>query len=981
MQRRRTSPRLSQACALLLALLLSLLSLAASAQQYSLTTYDRKSGLESQSINVLLQDRRGFVWAGTEMGLYRYDGASFERMGVAQGFDHGEYVTAMVESPRSGRLWVGTQSGLRVGDGLHFRKVEPQGQPLIIDVSRQMVVLDDERLLLVKNDQLMALSGGTAGQPWQLLPMFDEAQLAAIPPLRKITVMQTTPTGLWLGCGGALCSVDAAGTVTMHGQDDGVPSDTWTGLLRSRDGTLWVRGVHHVLALLPGTTRFVTRDLSAEDTGVVSDNGVMVEDADGHLLTPTNRGLARWDGSGWTRMDHRNGLPDIEITALAFDNQGTLWMGTYGRGISRWNGYGLVDGWGLEQGFDSVPNWSILRFDAHHLWFAGELGGSVLADGQNRLRPWPIHFTPAPRQILSIVRADDGVIWAALYDHRVLRYDPVSQRTTLAAEFPAFVKFLHFDRQGRLWVATTNGIYHIDHADAPAVRVPPAEATDQQCSDITEGDDGTLWFACNAGVLRLAKGQWTRMQTGATSIVSGFSAIAVDTDGSLWIGANEPGLFHTEVHGNQLALSRVVDTWLDNTLAYFVRRDHRGWIWVGGGGGVDVFDGKRWTHLSQANGLLWDETSQNGFFEDRDGSIWIATAIGASHILDPQAMLAYKPGKVLITAAMHGSVAVHSGDRIRLDGDNAALTVHYALLGKSAGVPPRYRYRLQGSGWIETVANVINLTGLPAGDYRLEIQGIDDDHRTVSASASFDFSIPPPWWQTWWACLVALSLLALLLAFSWRWRSRQLRARNRRLEAMVAARTVELTEEKHELELARAELYHQATHDSLTGMHNRRVILDQLAALVGAEQRPLPGLAVGLIDADHFKRINDTLGHQAGDAALRELARELQAHVRGGDQLGRYGGEEILLLLPDISRSDAAQRMHEIQAAASSLQHQWDGHVFAVTLSIGVVWVGGQQTASVEDLVRRADAALYEAKSLGRNRVVVVVADDRPGTD
>lgn len=97
----------------LLLLLLVLVSSVASAQQYSLTSYDRKSGLESQAINVLFQDRRGFVWAGTEMGLYRFDGGNFERMGVAQGFRQGEYITALAQNPRSGPLWVATQSGLR----------------------------------------------------------------------------------------------------------------------------------------------------------------------------------------------------------------------------------------------------------------------------------------------------------------------------------------------------------------------------------------------------------------------------------------------------------------------------------------------------------------------------------------------------------------------------------------------------------------------------------------------------------------------------------------------------------------------------------------------------------------------------------------------------------------------------------------------------------------------------------------------------
>lgn len=958
-------------CLLTLALaLLALASLPARSQQYSLQTYDRKAGLESLSINTLMQDQRGFVWAGTEMGLYRFDGSSFERMGATQGFDKGEYITAVEQNPRLGRIWVATQSGLRVGDGLHFEKVEPEGRPLVADIGRPMVPLDDGRLLLVRNDQLMALAGGSRGKPWQVRPMFSAAQLDAHPQLRKITALYASQGRLWLGCGTALCEIGANGTIVVDGPEQGVPADSWSGMLLDRHGTLWLRGVRHVRARPAGALQFAARDVPEDAMDVINDDGSFVEDREGRILTATNRGLARWDGHAWATLDSRNGLPDIGVTALLFDTQGTLWLGTYGRGIARWNGYGQVQGWGLGQGFDSVPNWSILRLDPEHLWFGNELGGSVLAKGEARMHPWPIQATPAPRQILSLARAADGAMWAGLYDQRVLRYDPASQRTTVAAQLPTFIKMLHFDRQGRLWVATVNGIYRIDHVGAAAQRMPAKLTTDQQCSDIAEDDHGALWFACNEGMLRHAGGQWTHMQLKQRNPASGFSAVAVDMDGSLWLGANEPGVFHATVHGDQLVVADVPDTWLDNTLAYFVRRDHRGWIWIGGGGGVDVYDGKRWTHLSQDDGLLWDETDQNSFFEDSDGSVWIGSAIGVSHLLRPEVMIERSPRKVIITSVMHGTTAVNDGDRVRIDGNRAPLVLRYAVLGSSSGSTPRFRYRLQGSAWVETTSHVINLTGLLSGDYRLEIQAIDDDHRTVSESAHFDFRIPSPWWLAWWTYPIELLLLALIVAWSWRWHSRRLLRQNRRLETLVAGRTVELTEEKRELERARAELYHQATHDSLTGLYNRKAILDQLEAQLDPSAWMTPGLAVGLIDADHFKRINDTFGHQAGDAALLAIARHLQSHVRDGDWLGRYGGEEILMLLPGISRADAEQRMRSLQAAVSAVPHQWDGQEFAVTLSIGMVWVESE-AASVEDLVRRADAALYQAKSSGRDRVVV----------
>jgi diguanylate cyclase (GGDEF)-like protein len=945
------------------------------AQQYSLQTYDRKAGLESLTITALLQDRRGFVWAGTEMGLYRFDGNSFERMGVAQGFDKGEYVTTMTQDPRGRLLWVATQSGLRRGDGLHFTRIEPYGRPLVVDIGRPLVILDDGRLLLVRNDALMVLSGdgqGKDGQgrPWQLRPMFDEAQLAALPALRRITTVYLAQGRVWLGCGTAVCSLDASGRgrVLLQGPERGVPADEWLGMLQDRAGNLWLRGTRHVSVRLAGATRFTARDLPESTTGVVKDDGRFVEDRQGRVLTTINHGLARWSDAGWTLIDSRNGLPDININALMFDAQGSLWLGTYGRGIARWAGYGMVEGWAAAQGMKGLPNWSILRADATHMWFGNELGGSVLENGRTRLQPWPVRADPLPRQALALAKAADGAIWIGLYDHRLLRFDPASGRTRLVARLPAFIKTLHVDRQQRLWIATVNGIYRLDDEDAGVQRAAPAQTTDRQCSDIAEGSDGALWFACNEGVLRHVDGQWSRMQTRGKAPVSGFSAVAVDADGGLWLGANEPGVWYASVHGGQLDLAPVVDAWLDNTLAYFVRRDHRGWIWVGGGGGVDIFDGRRWTHLSHDDGLLWDETDQNAFFEDTDGSVWIGSPIGVSHILRPQDMVARDPRTVAVTSVMHGAEPVEAGAVVNMDGNAAPLTVRYAVLGGSAGSNPRFRYRLSGSDWVDTRSHVINFTGLPSGNYRLEIQALDDDHRTVSPSTYVDFRIPRPWWEMWWVYLAEVLLLALLLAIIWRWYSRRLLRQNRQLEALVSGRTAELTEEKRELERTRAELYQQATHDSLTGLPNRRAILEQLAAQLKSPARHAAGLAVGLIDADHFKRINDTFGHQAGDAALLTIAQRLQSQLRDGDRVGRYGGEELLVVLPSISRKAAVERMATIQSAVSAQPHRWGAQHFTVTLSIGMVWIG-DEPASVEDVIRRADTALYQAKHRGRDRV------------
>lgn len=161
-----------------------------------------------------------------------------------------------------------------------------------------------------------------------------------------------------------------------------------------------------------------------------------------------------------------------------------------------------------------------------------------------------------------------------------------------------------------------------------------------------------------------------------------------------------------------------------------------------------------------------------------------------------------------------------------------------------------------------------------------------------------------------------------------------------------------------------------ATTDPLTRLLNRRALLDRLGAEVGRTRRFGGSLTLLLLDIDHFKRINDSRGHLAGDNALRHLAGLLLASTRAADVAARYGGEEFVLLLPETSREGAfvfAERLRE--RIASEPFEVETGHVVHLTASIGAATFPSPRVESPEDLLARADEALYRAKSNGRNQV------------
>ncbi len=164
-------------------------------------------------------------------------------------------------------------------------------------------------------------------------------------------------------------------------------------------------------------------------------------------------------------------------------------------------------------------------------------------------------------------------------------------------------------------------------------------------------------------------------------------------------------------------------------------------------------------------------------------------------------------------------------------------------------------------------------------------------------------------------------------------------------------------------------LHFQATHDGLTGIWNRTAIFDLLRREFEIVGRSVASTGVMMLDVDHFKNINDAYGHQAGDTVLQEVTRRIQRGVRSYDLVGRYGGEEFLIVLPDCAADDVQQCAERIRLAMAGEPVFAEGSAISITVSVGTAIFDPFSTKEKEALAA-ADAALYQAKNSGRNRVV-----------
>jgi len=221
-------------------------------------------------------------------------------------------------------------------------------------------------------------------------------------------------------------------------------------------------------------------------------------------------------------------------------------------------------------------------------------------------------------------------------------------------------------------------------------------------------------------------------------------------------------------------------------------------------------------------------------------------------------------------------------------------------------------------------------------------------------------------WPTTALCIIGLTLYLVIVANVAYTRNHQLHRVRKQLQIDEQA----LQKQLDEINTLQRQLSDQANRDALTGLYNRRYLDSTLERELARCQREGLPLSLMLLDLDHFKRINDTYGHQAGDEVLKQLADMLNAQARSADVVCRFGGEEFLLLLPNMPLAVAQERAEQWRSGFAAMTMVFGEFRMQGTLSIGLSCYPGHGT-SPQALIRSADRALYRAKSEGRNRVVV----------
>ncbi|MEM9388006.1 MAG: GGDEF domain-containing protein [Pseudomonadota bacterium] len=647
----------------------------------------------------------------------------------------------------------------------------------------------------------------------------------------------------------------------------------------------------------------------------------------------------------------------------------------------------------------------------------GADGALLLIDDGGLLRlPWPAQwieygskagFTGSVMHILSaddelILSTDAGVFAAELADDGL----PVVPFKRLPWETQDTWQ-VHDTPYGRL-VADRAGVQHLVGG---RLRLVGLEGVLPRLMITDRRDDRLVWVGAEMGLgaLRYEGSEWRELASLRRPGLVVWSMVPTGEDDTVWLGTNR-GLMQAtlvEDNGASIVLSDALGEGLGlaygNTPYAEVSETPTG-IVVATDAGLYRWDGQAFIEddIKGLRGLLvgeelpWFEVDSQGklfaqsyralyrldndnwavtnlaelragpveaFAHGREGALWLGGARLFHHRPHGEPSTLAQPLSVVgLERRDPGQTASESlavNRPVALRGRSARVTARFGLTDLAQTEPARYRYRLQGeaSDWSPWQREPQATLDLAVGEHALEVQARTGSGHVYEA-APVSLSLTPHPHDSDLVRIAIAGGAAVLLVLAAYANSRRklhaLAARNRLLDDIVRRRTEQLRE-------ANRLLTQQAQRDPLTGIGNRRMFDQRLSMLFERAHLERLTLSLLLIDVDHFKQYNDAWGHQAGDSLLRELAQTLAGLVRADCTVARYGGEEFAVVAPGSDRTAAAALARRL---VSALPKALDGE----TVSIGVATFTAGVDASVDDMIARADEALYLAKHRGRNR-------------
>jgi PAS domain S-box-containing protein len=754
--------------------------------QRTFRVFDGADGLRNLVVVSLAQDDDGLLWLGTQDGVYRFDGEQFTHFSVDDGL--ASSLVHVVGTAPDGRVCAGGNSGLSCWNGARFLRQAALGMPAI---PVHTLVSYGGRLWVGTGGGGLYVQG--ADGRYTPAPGWPGAATTAV------HALWADGRGLVAGNGATVELSGGDGVWHRIGSDAGLGRDAIEGVLRDREGALWIRTSAHLWYLPVGAARATDlRDGLPTGFDAIGSPNAMVIGPHGDVLIGTDDGVTYRAGDRWRTIGRAAGMPAATTRTLLVDRDGDLWIGS--AGLFQLRGRGLIEHHTVASGLTGEIVWTYRR----------DHNGTLLA-GTNRClaRAAGGRWTCVPgtedRVVRAVVFAPQGGMFLGGAPSDLLYIDRDGHATSLGdRDRPErFIFALAIGPEGDLWIGTRDGLYRLPGAvPGPLQRVAvPGIGSARFGSFAVVGD--RLWMTADpGGVVVLDYGAprggeratWRVLDQTAGLRSASVSYLIARSDGRLCTAYSEPlGATCFGYDGRRaVGITHIgAAEGLTSGMVYFLGEDREHRLWVGTGDGVNVVGPGGPDHFDKSDGLAGNDSASQAFFLDRDGSLWLGSTGGGSHVLAQHYTGAPAAPRTVLLDGRLGDLEIHGAppEPLEVAHDRGALLIEVAASTLLDLRRVEYQARLLPveTEWGAIHQRSARYPGLLPGSYRFEVRA-RVDAGTWGSTTALAFAVLPAWWQTRWflALIACAGLGAVGGAFALRQRS-VLRRRTRQLHAEIDA--------------------------------------------------------------------------------------------------------------------------------------------------------------------------------------------------
>lgn len=738
------------------------------AQEFTFLNYNLKEGLPQSQVRCLLQDTRGYIWAGTLNGLSKFDGRVFRNYDRRNGLFHNQ-INCIIEL-NDGTIVAGSNGSFAFVSGFGVQGIE---LPAGFEESTINVLFFDGQLLWIGLENGLLQYSLQSKSFIDLSEEFKEIKDSHIKSIYKrkngdILLLTKEKLYSWSGH-----------RIALFFQ----PQNQETGffdIAEKSDESLWLATKGEGLISLSGDGQNAVNFLSDPNLATTI-TGITVDDL-GHLWLSSRFGFYEYDGEQFYYFSEDNGLKIPDVRDIIQDFEGNIWLATYGGGISKFTGR-IFSSFTRKDGLSSDAVMSIAQDKENQLWFSTFDKGICRLNSDTILQ-FPLNELTDNNRIWSSLCDHEGALWFGSSDgllrYRNGKFEIFTDKDSLSN---TMVLALFEDRNNTVWIGTQKGL--TIYREGKFSKLDGADAPRKKIRSIRQDRGGDLWFATIEGVYKYNGQSFSLYTTKDGLAENSTNCIEIDNENRIWVGTQN-GI---SLLSGQSFISSLIDESSGSNVINFMRY-YKGRIWAGTNNGLysviadKSLDEKNliFRHYGLDDGLRSLETNLNAVFIDQQNRFWFGTTEGVTMLnadeLD-KSRGSHSPilnlEKIQINLQDQDwkqkfeAINVANGLAINpvLSYKQNHITFYFSAISPTYPGNVIYQYMLEGldDDWkSSTTANFATYSNLPYSSFAFKVRAKGQDGIWCEPLI-YSFSIKPPFWLRWWFILIEVTIVvAIVLA-------------------------------------------------------------------------------------------------------------------------------------------------------------------------------------------------------------------------